>query len=134
MQNQIILAFTAKMNTPTDLAFFVTLAESRSLSAAAQELGLATPQSAILSAIIFNALIILALVPLALRGVAYRPAPASTLLSRNLAIYGVGGHSASMTVRACSRLVNQCSLRHSSRRRPLKLSMKAFWVGLPGAM
>ncbi len=54
-------------------------------------MGLATPQSAILSAIIFNALIILALVPLALRGVAYRPAPASTLLSRNLAIYGVGG-------------------------------------------
>jgi K+-transporting ATPase ATPase B chain len=52
---------------------------------------LASPQSAILSAIIFNALIILALIPLALRGVAYRPAPAGTLLSRNLAIYGLGG-------------------------------------------
>jgi K+-transporting ATPase ATPase B chain len=54
-------------------------------------MNLQTPQSAILSAIIFNALIILALVPLALRGVAYRPAPAARLLSRNLAIYGVGG-------------------------------------------
>jgi len=52
---------------------------------------LASPQSAILSAIIFNALIILALIPLALRGVAYRPAPAAQLLSRNLAIYGLGG-------------------------------------------
>ena len=52
---------------------------------------LGSPQSAILSAIIFNALIIPALVPLALRGVKYRPAPAGTLLKRNLAIYGVGG-------------------------------------------
>ncbi|GAM99933.1 potassium-transporting ATPase B chain [alpha proteobacterium U9-1i] len=47
--------------------------------------------SAILSAIIFNALIIVALIPLALRGVPYRPAPAGQLLSRNLAIYGLGG-------------------------------------------
>ncbi len=54
-------------------------------------MGLGSPQSAILSAIIFNALIIPALVPLALKGVKYRPAPAGTLLSRNLAIYGVGG-------------------------------------------
>ncbi|MCL5256521.1 MAG: potassium-transporting ATPase subunit KdpB [Chloroflexi bacterium] len=54
-------------------------------------MGLATPQSAILSAVIFNALIIIALVPLALRGVAYRPAPAGELLRRNLLIYGVGG-------------------------------------------
>jgi K+-transporting ATPase ATPase B chain len=52
---------------------------------------LGSPESAILSAIIFNALIIPALVPLALRGVAYRPASAGTLLARNLAIYGVGG-------------------------------------------
>jgi potassium-transporting ATPase ATP-binding subunit len=52
---------------------------------------LATPQSAILSAVIFNALIIIALVPLALRGVGYRPAPAAELLGRNLLIYGVGG-------------------------------------------
>ncbi len=52
---------------------------------------LATPQSAILSAVIFNALIIVALVPLALRGVGYRPAPAAELLSRNLLIYGLGG-------------------------------------------
>ena len=52
---------------------------------------LATPQSAILSAVIFNALIIIALVPLALRGVGYRPAPAAELLGRNLLIYGLGG-------------------------------------------
>ncbi|HEX2988496.1 MAG TPA: potassium-transporting ATPase subunit KdpB, partial [Chloroflexota bacterium] len=52
---------------------------------------LATPQSAILSAVIFNALVIIALVPLALRGVGYRPAPAAELLRRNLMIYGVGG-------------------------------------------
>ena len=54
-------------------------------------MGLASPESAILSAIIFNALIIPALVPLALKGVKYRPAPAGKLLARNLAIYGVGG-------------------------------------------
>src|SRR5580693_7951911 len=54
-------------------------------------MGLATPQSAILSAIIFNALIIIALIPLALKGVAYRPIGAGPLLRRNLLIYGVGG-------------------------------------------
>ncbi len=54
-------------------------------------MGLATPQSAILSAIIFNALIIPLLVPLALKGVTYRPMPAGPLLARNLAIYGLGG-------------------------------------------
>ena len=54
-------------------------------------MGLATPQSAILSAVIFNALIIIALIPLALRGVGFRPAPASQLLQRNLLIYGLGG-------------------------------------------
>lgn len=52
---------------------------------------LATPQSAILSAIIFNALVIVALIPLALRGVAYKPLPASTLLWKNFLLYGVGG-------------------------------------------
>ena len=52
---------------------------------------LATPQSAILSAVIFNALIIVALVPLALKGVAYRPLGASAILKRNMLIYGVGG-------------------------------------------
>jgi K+-transporting ATPase ATPase B chain len=50
-----------------------------------------SPQSAILSAVIFNALIILALVPLSLRGVKYRPMGASAMLTRNLLIYGVGG-------------------------------------------
>jgi K+-transporting ATPase ATPase B chain len=52
---------------------------------------LATPQSAILSAVIFNALIIIALIPLALRGVRYRPLGASAVLRMNLLIYGVGG-------------------------------------------
>jgi potassium-transporting ATPase ATP-binding subunit len=54
-------------------------------------MGLASPTSAILSAVIFNALILIALVPLALRGVAYRPASAAQLLRRNLLIYGLGG-------------------------------------------
>ena len=54
-------------------------------------MGLRTPQSAILSAVIFNALIIIALIPLALRGVKYRPMSASKLLQRNLLIYGFGG-------------------------------------------
>jgi K+-transporting ATPase ATPase B chain len=52
---------------------------------------LQNPESAILSAVIFNALIIVALVPLALRGIRYRPVGAAALLRRNLAIYGVGG-------------------------------------------
>jgi K+-transporting ATPase ATPase B chain len=54
-------------------------------------MGLKTPESAILSAVIFNALIIIALIPLALRGVKYRPQSAGTLLFRNLLIYGAGG-------------------------------------------
>ncbi|MGW3345883.1 potassium-transporting ATPase subunit KdpB [Nonomuraea rubra] len=52
---------------------------------------LSSPQSAILSAVIFNALVIIALIPLALRGVRYRPSSASKLLSRNLYVYGLGG-------------------------------------------
>ncbi|WP_294352281.1 potassium-transporting ATPase subunit KdpB [uncultured Sphingomonas sp.] len=54
-------------------------------------MGLATPESAILSAIIFNAIIIPLLVPLALKGVAYKPMAAGPLLARNLAVYGLGG-------------------------------------------
>jgi K+-transporting ATPase ATPase B chain len=54
-------------------------------------MGLHTPQSAILSAIIFNALIIIALIPLALKGVAYRAVGAASMLRRNLLLYGVGG-------------------------------------------
>lgn len=54
-------------------------------------MGLHSPESAILSAVIFNALIIPALIPLALKGVAYKPIGASALLRRNLLIYGVGG-------------------------------------------
>jgi K+-transporting ATPase ATPase B chain len=57
-------------------------------------MGLASPQSAILSAIIFNALIITALIPLALKGVRYRPIGASALLGRNLLVYGLGGIAA----------------------------------------
>jgi K+-transporting ATPase ATPase B chain len=54
-------------------------------------MGLSTPASAILSAVIFNALVIVALIPLALRGVAYRPVPAAQLLRDNLLVYGLGG-------------------------------------------
>ena len=59
--------------------------------AALNLMGLASPSSAILSAVIFNALIIVVLIPLALTGVKYRPLGAATLLRRNLAIYGLGG-------------------------------------------
>jgi K+-transporting ATPase ATPase B chain len=59
--------------------------------AALNVMRLATPESAILSAVIFNALIIIALIPLALRGIAYRPIGATSLLRRNLLVYGVGG-------------------------------------------
>ncbi|PCG81661.1 K(+)-transporting ATPase subunit B [Streptomyces sp. WZ.A104] len=54
-------------------------------------MGLASPESAILSAVIFNALVIVALVPLALKGVRYRPASADRMLRRNLGVYGLGG-------------------------------------------
>ena len=54
-------------------------------------MALGTPQSAIISAIVFNALVIPLLVPLALRGVRYRPVGATALLRRNLLLYGVGG-------------------------------------------
>ncbi len=69
-------------------AIFVTLYPSLG---ALNVMRLSSPESAILSAIIFNALIIPALVPLALKGVAYRPAPAGDVLRRNLSIYGLGG-------------------------------------------
>ena len=52
---------------------------------------LKSPQSAILSAVIFNALIIIALIPLALKGVRFRPLGAAKILARNLTIYGAGG-------------------------------------------
>ncbi|MBN9612133.1 MAG: HAD-IC family P-type ATPase, partial [Actinobacteria bacterium] len=54
-------------------------------------MGLHSPASAVLSAIVFNAIVIVALIPLALRGVSYRPGGASSILSRNLAVYGLGG-------------------------------------------
>lgn len=59
--------------------------------AALNVMGLATPQSAILSAVIFNALIIVALIPLALKGVKYRPVGAALLLRHNIIVYGIGG-------------------------------------------
>jgi len=52
---------------------------------------LASPESAILSAVIFNALIIIGLIPLALRGVRYKPSSAAQMLRRNLTVYGLGG-------------------------------------------
>ena len=67
--------------------FLVTFPELQALNI----MRLATPQSAILSAVIFNALIIIALIPLALRGVDYRPLGAGRILRRNLLLYGVGG-------------------------------------------
>jgi K+-transporting ATPase ATPase B chain len=54
-------------------------------------MGLASPRSAILAAVIFNALIIVALIPVALRGVRFRAEEASTMLRRNLLLYGLGG-------------------------------------------
>ncbi len=67
--------------------FLVTYPELSALNV----MHLGTPQSAILSAVIFNALIIISLIPLALKGIAYRPVGAAALLRRNLLIYGVGG-------------------------------------------
>ena len=72
-------------------AFYVAPGATRGPLEALNIMGLASPESAILSAIIFNALIIIALIPLALKGVAYRPVGAAALLRRNLAIYGLGG-------------------------------------------
>jgi K+-transporting ATPase ATPase B chain len=68
-------------------AFSITYPQLQALNV----MGLATPHSAVLSAVIFNALIIIALIPLALRGVKYRPIGAGPLLRRNLLIYGIGG-------------------------------------------
>jgi len=67
--------------------FVVTYPQLQALNV----MGLSTPHSAVLSAVIFNALIIVALIPLALRGVKYRPLGAAVILRRNLIIYGLGG-------------------------------------------
>ncbi len=71
---------------------------------------LATPQSAILSAIIFNALIIIALIPLALKGVKYRPIGAASILRRNLLIYGLGGIVPFIGIKAIDMLVTVMGL------------------------
>ena len=68
-------------------AFITTYPQLQALNV----MGLASPQSAILSAVIFNALIIVFLIPLALKGVRYRPIGAAALLRKNLLIYGLGG-------------------------------------------
>ena len=74
-------------------------------------MGLRTPESAILSAVIFNALIIIALIPLALRGVKYRPQSAGSLLFRNLMIYGVGGVIIPFIgIKAIDVLINQIGI------------------------
>jgi K+-transporting ATPase ATPase B chain len=76
---------------PAMFAGLYALAGGDGPLAALNLMGLHSPHSAILSAVIFNALVIIALVPLALRGVAYRALPAADLLRRNLLIYGLGG-------------------------------------------
>jgi potassium-transporting ATPase ATP-binding subunit len=76
---------------PAMFSIFYIGPNGKGLLDALNVMSLATPQSAILSAIIFNALIIVALIPLALRGVTYRPVGASKILTRNLLIYGAGG-------------------------------------------
>jgi potassium-transporting ATPase ATP-binding subunit len=76
---------------PAIFAVFYKNSEGKGLLDSLNIMGLARPESAILSAVIFNALIIVALIPLALRGVAYKPLGASKILTRNLLIYGVGG-------------------------------------------
>lgn len=76
---------------PAMFAGLYALSANNGPLAALNIMGLASPQSAILSAVIFNALIIVALIPLALKGVTYKPLGASALLRRNLFIYGLGG-------------------------------------------
>jgi K+-transporting ATPase ATPase B chain len=79
--------------------------------AALNVMGLATPQSAIMSAVIFNALIIIALIPLALRGVRYRAVPAATLLRDNMLVYGVGGVIAPFIgIKAIDMILVACGL------------------------
>ncbi len=72
-------------------AIFVTIYGVHGALEPLNVMRLHSPESAILASVIFNALIIVALIPLALRGVKYRPAPAGTVLRRNLLVYGVGG-------------------------------------------
>ena len=73
------------------ISTWATSAHSKSPLHVLNVMGLGNPQSAIVSAIIFNALLIPLLIPLSLRGVRYRPIGASALLRRNLLIYGLGG-------------------------------------------
>jgi K+-transporting ATPase ATPase B chain len=74
-------------------------------------MGLHSPESAILSAVIFNALIIVALIPLALRGVAYRPLGAAAVLRRNLLVYGAGGLAVPFVgIKAIDLLLTYCHL------------------------
>lgn len=74
-------------------------------------MGLTSPQSTVLSAIIYNALIIIALIPLALKGVRYREVPAGKLLSRNLLVYGLGGFAAPFVfVKLIDVLLTVCGL------------------------
>ncbi|WP_338576984.1 potassium-transporting ATPase subunit KdpB [Erwinia sp. E_sp_B01_1] len=77
----------AKYFTIIPAAFAVTYPQLNTLNV----MGLHSPASAILSAVIFNALIIVLLIPLALKGISYRPMPATALLRRNLLVYGAGG-------------------------------------------
>ncbi len=76
---------------PAIFASLYAIAGFKGPLAALNLMGLATPQSAILSAVIFNALIIISLIPLALKGVKYKPLGAGAILKRNIFIYGLGG-------------------------------------------
>jgi K+-transporting ATPase ATPase B chain len=76
---------------PAIFAYTYATAGQRGPLDALNLMSLGTPESAILSAVIFNALIIPLLIPLALRGVRYRPLGASALLRRNMLVYGIGG-------------------------------------------
>src|SRR4029079_580674 len=87
---------TASPNAPPILpamflGLYATVPSGKGPLAALDIMHLHSPQSAILSAVLFMALIIVALIPLALRGVTYRPVGAAAVLRRNLLIYGIGG-------------------------------------------
>jgi K+-transporting ATPase ATPase B chain len=93
VSNDVAKYFSILPAMLTGLAAFQALPGAPPSSAfwALNVMRLGSPQSAILSAVIFNAVVIVALIPLALRGVSYRPLGAAALLRRNLLVYGVGG-------------------------------------------
>src|SRR5665648_1133284 len=88
---------------------------------------LSSPESAVLSAVIFNALVIIALVPVALRGVRYTPSSAAVMLRRNLLVYGLGGVAAPFIgIKLIDLVVSLISLIHISE--PTRLGMISYAV------